>query len=154
MRGLHLIHVVTVRRFRLNALLFLPVFLTMTLGSAVLFIYLPELPFGIQAAGMVCYTSAVVLYTFSANRRLPRYLFGCPVVRAQLPRLVLRHMAFLAVLFVLLTFALQIRPFLPAPWLVASGERRSIHLCAIRPLNFACTRPCPYEQVYTRPRPQ
>jgi hypothetical protein len=88
MRGLHLIHVVTVRRFRLNALLFLPVFLTMTLGSAVLFIYLPELPFGIQAAGMVCYTSAVVLYTFSANRGLPRYLFACPVVRAQLPRLV------------------------------------------------------------------
>jgi hypothetical protein len=100
----------------------------MTLGSAVLFIYLPELPFRIQAAGMVCYTSAVVLYTFSANRGLPRYLFGCPVVRAQLPRLVLRHMVFLAVLFVLLTFALQIRPFLPAPWLVANGERRSMPL--------------------------
>lgn len=106
--------------------LFLPIFLTMTVGSVTLFIYLAEQSLGIQFAAMVCYTSAIVLYTFSANRGLPRYLFGCPLVRAQLPRLVQRHIVFLAVLFTILTVALQFRPQLPASWLIASGERKSM----------------------------
>jgi hypothetical protein len=111
--------------------LFLPIFLTMTVGSVALYSYVGDYPFGIQAAGMVCYTSAIVLYTFSANRMLPRYLFSCPVVRAQLPRLAIRQMVFLAVLFALLTISLQLRPHLPASWLVASGERKSLPLFTI-----------------------
>jgi hypothetical protein len=106
--------------------LFLPIFLTMTVGSGVLFVYLAERPFGIQIAAMVCYTSAIVLYTFSANRGLPRYLFGCPLVRAQFPRLVQRHIVFLPVLITILTAAFQLRPQLPASWLIASGERNSM----------------------------
>lgn len=105
--------------------LFAPIFLTMTVGSALLFIFLADHPFGIQFSAVVCYTSAVLLYTFSANRGLPR-LFRCPLVRGQLTSLTLRHMVFLAVLFVLLTVALQIRPHLPASWLIASGGRRSM----------------------------
>jgi hypothetical protein len=35
-------------------------------------------------------------------------------------------MGFLAVLFVLLTVALQLRPHLPASWLIASGGKRSL----------------------------
>ena len=104
---------------------FLPIFLTMIFGSGVLFICLADYQFGIQAAAIVFYTCAIVLYTFSANRGLPRYLFNCPVVRAQLPRLVRRHLVFLAVLFVVLTVALQLRSDLPASWLVASKGRRS-----------------------------
>jgi hypothetical protein len=38
---------------------FVPVFLSMTVGSVLLFIFLSDYPFGIQLAGLVCYTSAV-----------------------------------------------------------------------------------------------
>jgi hypothetical protein len=107
-------------------MLFLPVFLAMIVGSGLLFILLAGVPFGIQSAALVCYTSAVVLYTFSANRGLPRYMFGCPIVRAQLPRLVKRHIAFVAVLLVLLTVALHLRRRLPAWWLVTSGAPKSL----------------------------
>ena len=107
-------------------MLFLPVFLAMTVGSGLLFIFLAGSPFGIQSAALVCYTSAVVLYTFSANRGLPRYMFGCPIVRAQLPRLAERHMAFASFLLVLLTVALHLRQHLPGWWLVASGAPKSL----------------------------
>jgi hypothetical protein len=106
--------------------LFAPIFLTMTLGSALLFIFLSDYPFGIQFAALVCYTSAVVLYTFSANRHLPRYLFRCPLVRGQIPCLARRHLVCLAVLFVLLTVAFQLPSHLSASWLIASGGQRSM----------------------------
>jgi hypothetical protein len=107
-------------------MLFLTVFLTMTVGSSILFFLFAHSPFGIQSAALVCYTSAIVLYTFSANRGLPRYMFKCPIVRAQMPRLAKRHVAFVSVLLVLLTVALQLRKYLPAWWLVASGAPRSV----------------------------
>jgi hypothetical protein len=107
-------------------LLFASIFLTMTLGSGLLFIFLSDHPFGIYFAALVCYTSAVVLYTFSANRGHPRYLFRCPLVQSQIPYLVRRHMVFLAVLFVLLAVAFQFRPHLPTSWLIASGGNRSM----------------------------
>lgn len=97
----------------------------MTVGSGVLFIYFYKFPFGIQAGAMVFYTSAIVLYTFSANRGLPRYLFNCPIVRAQLPRLVVRHAVFLAVLMGVLTVTLHLRQHLPSSWLVVSNGRKS-----------------------------
>jgi hypothetical protein len=106
--------------------LFVPVFLSMTVGSVLLFIFLSEYPFGVPFAALVCYTSAVVLYTFSANRGMPRYLFSCPIVQRELPRIAKRHVAFIAVLFLLLTVALRLRPQLPAPWLVASGGFKSM----------------------------
>jgi hypothetical protein len=102
------------------------VFLTMVPGSLVLFILLGDRPYGIQFASMVAYTAAVVLYTFARNRGLQRYLFDCPFVRRVLPRLALRHVVFLIALFVLETLALQLRPHLPAFWLVASSGRRSM----------------------------
>jgi hypothetical protein len=78
---------------------FVPVFLSMTLGSALLFIFFSDRPFGIQLAALVWYTSAVVLYTFSANSAMPRFLFSCPIVRRELPRLAKRYMAFVAIFF-------------------------------------------------------
>lgn len=107
-------------------MLFLPIFLTMTVGSALLLIFLADRPLGIQLASLICYTSAVALYTFSANRGMPRYLFSCPVVKRQLPRLAQRHVAFVSVLLILLTAALKLRPHLPGWWLVASGAPKSM----------------------------
>jgi hypothetical protein len=105
---------------------FLPVFLSMTLGSGLLFIYLSDSTFGIQLAALVCYTSAVVLYTFSANRGMPRYLFRSPIIRSKLPRIAKRYMAFTAILFFLVTVALRLRPQLPASWLIANGGYKSM----------------------------
>jgi hypothetical protein len=105
---------------------FVPVFLSMTLGSGLLFIYLSDHPFGVQLAALVCYAYAVVLYTFSANRGMPHYLFSCPTVRSELPRIATRSMAFIAILFFLLTVALRLRPQLPASWLIASGGYKSM----------------------------
>ena len=93
------------------------------MGSGVLFAVLADRPYGIQLASQVAYTAAVILYTFSSNRGLQRYLFRCPFVRPQLPRLAFRHIGFLAVLFVLQTGALQLRPRLSPSWFVASGWR-------------------------------
>lgn len=101
------------------------IFLVMTVGSVALFLYLGDDPFGIQIAAVVCYTSAIILYTFSANRGLPRYLFRCAIVQSQLPRIARRHLIFVAVLFVVLTAALQLRPHMPPSWLVARGARRN-----------------------------
>ena len=106
--------------------IFLPVFLSMTVGSVLLFMFLSDHPLGIQLVALVCYTSAIVLYTFSANRGMPRYLFSCPIVRRELPRLAKRYVAFIAVLLFLLTVALRLRPQLPASWLFASGGYKSM----------------------------
>lgn len=106
-------------------LLFTLIFLIMLPGSIALFLSLGD-PYGIQIAAVVGYTAAIVLYTFSANRGTPRYLFRCPVVQNQLPRLALRHLQFAGVLFVLLTAALQLRPLMPPSWLLDSGARKSM----------------------------
>jgi hypothetical protein len=102
--------------------LFVPVFLTMIPGSVILFIFLADRPCGIQLASMIGYSAAAVLYTFSSNRGLPRYLFSCPVAHRQLYRLTLRHFGFLIALFTIETTALQLRPRLPAWWFVAHGR--------------------------------
>jgi hypothetical protein len=107
-------------------LLFTLIFLIMLPGSVALFLFLGNDPYGIQIAAVVGYTAAIALYTFSLNRGMPRYLFRCLVVQSQLPRIALRHLMFVAVLFVLLTAALQSRPLMPPSWLVASGARKSM----------------------------
>lgn len=102
--------------------LFTLIFLIFIPGSAVIFILLADRPYGIQLGSFVCYTAGVILYTFSSNRGMQRYLFRCPFVRHGLPSLALRHMGFLAVLFVLQTGALELRPYMPDFWFVASGR--------------------------------
>ncbi len=92
-------------------------------GSIVLFILLAGHPYGIQFASIVVYSAAVVLYTFSKYRGTSqRYLFSCPIVRGQLYRLTLRHFEFLIALFAVETAALQLRPKMPAWWLIAHGK--------------------------------
>jgi hypothetical protein len=108
----------SVRRFILFSLLLL----TLCPGGVLLFIYLGNRPFGFQFASVLCYTSFIVLFTFSHYRDQQRYLFTCPVVRSQRLRLVYRHFAFITALFAVETLALTLRPRLPESWVVASGR--------------------------------
>jgi hypothetical protein len=91
-------------------------FLGMIVGGLVLFLLLAKKPYGIQAASAIVYTLAEVFLTFAATRGHPRYLFTCPAVQPQIPRLLLRHLGFLVALFILQTAALATRPNLPAWW--------------------------------------
>jgi len=91
-------------------------FLCMTIGNIALFFQLVEKPYGIQAASAIAETVFVVLFTFAAYRGLPPYMFTCPVVQSQIPRLLWRHLAFFVALFLLQTLLLAIRPNLPDWW--------------------------------------
>jgi hypothetical protein len=102
-------------------LLFVPLILIM-FGSIFLSFTLSDCPYGIQFASLIPYTAFVVLGTFSAQKGQQPYFFECSIVHRQLPRLALRHGGFLAVLLVLEAVSLQLRPHLPASWLVASGR--------------------------------
>jgi hypothetical protein len=76
---------------------------------------------------MVMYTAAVALYTFSRNRNGNQpFLLSCPAVRSQLPRLILRHLGFLAVLFAVQTIALKLCPNLPAYLITPRGKDASL----------------------------
>jgi hypothetical protein len=99
----------SILRFAVLALLFVAMF-----GTALLLILLKDRPYGIQVSTTVGYTAAVALYTFSGNRNnMQPFLLSCPAVRRQLPLLIRRHLGFLAVLFMIQTVALKLRPNLP-----------------------------------------
>jgi hypothetical protein len=89
-------------------------FFTM-LGSIFSLILLANMPYGLQLTSIVIDTAAVALYTFSRNRNnMQPFLLSCPVVRGQFPRLIRRHLGFLAALLMVQTTALKLRPTLPA----------------------------------------
>lgn len=104
-------------------LFFALIFLAMVPACVLLLIFYRDRPYGIECATLICYTYAVVLYTFSSARASGnRYLFSCPWVRRTLPRIVLRHVAFLIALFVLQATALHYRPHLSTWWLTPNGR--------------------------------
>ena len=96
-------------------------FLSWTIGSLPLFFLLMKRPYGFQEASVVVYTIFVVFFTFArtgtrTGKDTPPYMFTCPAVQPQVPRLLWRHLAFLVALFVLQTLALAVRPNLPDWW--------------------------------------
>ncbi|MFP5237872.1 MAG: hypothetical protein ACLGSD_18405 [Acidobacteriota bacterium] len=109
----------SVPRFLAFALLFIAM-----LGvGGVLLIWLSDTPYGIQLGSGVSYTAAVILYGFAKNRNgIQPYLFTCPVVVSQYPRLLKRHAAFLAMVVGFETASLQIKPHLSPWWLTANGR--------------------------------
>jgi hypothetical protein len=107
-------------------ILFTAAFLIMLPGSVILFVWLGDRPYGIQFASIIGYTAATILYTFSANKGMQRFLFDCPYVRTQFGRLAVRHMSFLAALFLLQTAAFSIRPHLSPWWLTANVGSRGM----------------------------
>jgi hypothetical protein len=112
----------SILRFAVLTLLFVTV-----PGGAIVLALLEDRPFGIQFSSMVIYTAAVALYTFSRNRNGNQpFLLSCPAVRSQLPRLIRRHLGFLAVLFVVQTTALKLRPNLPAYLIAPRGKDASL----------------------------
>jgi hypothetical protein len=93
-------------------------------GSVLLFILLMGRPYGLQEASVIVYTISEIFYTFAATRGLRPYMFTCPAVRPQVPRLLWRHLGFLVALVALQTAALAVRPNLPAWWNTKSGQGR------------------------------
>jgi hypothetical protein len=96
-------------------------FLSWILGSVPLFLLLIKKPYGLQVASMIVYTLYEVFFTFArsgtrSGRDLPPYLFTCPAVEPQIPRLLWRHLGFLVALFAFQTAALAARPSLPEWW--------------------------------------
>jgi len=97
------------------------------IGGGIFLALLEYRPYGIQFSSMVMYTAAVALYTFSRNRNGNQpFLLSCPAVRSQLPRLIRRHLGFLAVLFAVQTVALKLRPNLPAYLITPRGKDASL----------------------------
>jgi hypothetical protein len=96
-------------------------FLFLTLGSVPLFLLLTKRPYGVQEASVVVYTIFVVFFTFASTgtrtgKNIPPYMFTCPAVKAQVSRLLWRHLGFLVALFALQTLALDVRPSLSDWW--------------------------------------
>lgn len=91
--------------------------------ACVLFFLLSDTSYGTQLATAIGYTAAVIIYGFARNRGgIPPYLFTCPVVVSQYPRLLTRHAGFLAVVILLETIALRIKPHLSSWWFTSSGR--------------------------------
>jgi len=111
-------------------------FVVMLGGGGIMLLALGDRSYGIQLASAVSYTAAAMLYGFAKNRNgIQPYLFTCPVVVRQYPRLVRRHAGFLAVLIVFETIALRIKPHLPEWWLTSSGRN-------MPPFVVALVLPC------------
>lgn len=90
--------------------------LSMTAGSLTLFILLANKPYGIQEASVVEYTLFEIFLTFAATRSLRRYLFTCPAVRPQIPRLLWRHLGYVITLVIFQAVMLAARPNLSSWW--------------------------------------
>jgi hypothetical protein len=97
-------------------------FLSWVLGSLPLFFLLMNEPYGFQEASIIIYTIFGIFFTFAriggghSGPDLPPFKFRCPAVEPQIPRLLWRHLGFLAALFTLQTAMLAIRPHLPDWW--------------------------------------
>jgi hypothetical protein len=89
--------------------------LCLTVGGFVLFLFLANKPYGVQAASAVVYTLFECYATFTSTRER-RYLFTCPAVRPQLLRLLQRHLGWLALLLILQTALLAVQPRLHDWW--------------------------------------
>jgi hypothetical protein len=91
-------------------------FLSLMLGGVPLFFLLTKRPYGLQEASAIVYTLFAVFFTFGATKGFCPYMFTCPAVETQVPRLLCCHLGFLVALFVLQTAALRARPNLPDWW--------------------------------------
>ncbi len=81
---------------------------------------------GTLVGSILGYTAAVMLYSFARNRNaIQPYLFTCPVVVRQYPRLLIRHAAFLAVLIVFVLITAKSKLHHPEPKLPSSGRDTS-----------------------------
>jgi hypothetical protein len=129
------------RSSRRRILLMSTIFLCMTAGSLPLFLSLISSPYGLQLASIISYTLVVVFFTFATTGSGPGgknvlgFKFTCPAVEPRVPQLLLRHLIFLVVLFVLQTAMLAVHPDLPDWWNVGDKKGMTPFDAA---LFFAC----------------
>lgn len=115
-------------------------FLCMIVGSVPVFLFMVKKSYGVQVASMIAYTLFEVFFTFArwgtrTGPDMPPFLFTCPAVEPQIPRLLWRHLGFLATLFVLQTVALATQSHLPEWWNTESAKGPSPFGAA---LLFSC----------------
>jgi hypothetical protein len=109
-------------RFLVFALLFLTIWV-----NIFFLILLANRPYGIQFCSVAIDTAAVALYTFSRNgNKMQPFLLSCPIVRHEFPRLIRRHFGFLAVLLIIQTIVLDLRPSLPGYLTTPRGTSPSL----------------------------
>jgi hypothetical protein len=98
------------------------IFLCSIAGSVPLFLLLVSRPSGLQVASIIIYTLFEVFFTFArtgggpSGPDLPPFKFTCPAVKPEIPRLLWRHIGFLATLFAIQTAMLAARTHLPDWW--------------------------------------
>jgi hypothetical protein len=98
------------------------IFLCSIAGSIPLFLLLVDRPYGLQVASIITYTLSEVFFTFArtgggaSGPDLPPFKFTCPAVKPEIPRLLWRHIGFLATLFAIQTTMLEARSHLPDWW--------------------------------------
>jgi hypothetical protein len=91
------------------------------------FIFLAGRPFGIQIATLITYTGAVIYLVFCRTRYFDRgYSLREKAVQRQIPRLLSIHSAFLVLIFMIITFAYALRPYLPGYWFTEHGRNPSL----------------------------
>jgi hypothetical protein len=96
-------------------------FVSLMIGTLLLFVFLPNRPYRIQEVSAIAYTTLVAFLTFARTGTGPGkdrrpYSFTCPAVRPQFSRLLWRHVLFLAALFILQTLALALHSKLSDSW--------------------------------------
>jgi hypothetical protein len=107
-----------------RTLAFVLMFVTM-FGCGILVMFTDSL-YWILPASVVGYTACVMIYSFARNRNgIPRYLFTCPVVVSQYPRLLKRHAVFLAMLIVLALIVAKYKPHHSESRLASHGSDAS-----------------------------
>jgi hypothetical protein len=81
---------------------------------------------GTLVGSVMGYTAAVMLYGFSRNKNgiqpIQPFLFTCPVVVSQYPRLLKRHAVFLALVIVFLSSVVKNKPHQSEPRPTSSGR--------------------------------
>lgn len=96
-------------------------------GSMAIFwlaILTADKPFGLQITTLVGYTGFVFFQVFCDSRAFKGYSLRLPAVRKKIPTLLGIHAVFLVFVFVALTGALWVRPWLITnSWLITRGRR-------------------------------
>ena len=78
---------------------------------------------GTLVGSVMGYTAAVMIYGFARNRNgIQPFLFTCPVVVSQYPRLLKRHAVFLALVIVFLSSVVKNKPHQSEPRPTSSGR--------------------------------
>ena len=126
---------------RTRLMLMSAIFLSMTIGTMLLFVLLRTWTYGWQTTSLVFYTLFVLFFTFATTGsrgggNVPGYKFTCPAVEPQLSRLLWRHIVFLIALVTLEAGLLCVHAHLSDWWNVPDKKGTTPFDLAFFPLCF------------------